>query len=492
MIDAFGPFLALRYLLTRRINLLGVVGVMFAVWAILVVDSVFTGFVSQIRTDVRNGSVDLMITGLPHDTGYAPLRDALAADDAVVQTAPRLRHHGLLQPLRPPRHVNDRGSAQLDFDHTENGFALLIGIDPIAEEAVGQLRTWLARGPEELALRGGSFWPSPVLDSPDPERRRRLLLPDADEWRARGRANLPRDTLERHRSSMPGVLFGSWRVLRTSFDRRPGEPFELLCASYTGPEGAAQLHTDSLRVAFAGCFATGHRTVDENVVLLPIETLRSLLGHDPFDDGIDLVTDVALRVRDGLTPDELAAAKVRLQQRAQQVLPPGSPPCLCVDWEEQNVVFLSAVAHEQGMMQFVLFVVMLVAAFVIYATLHMMVTQKVKDIGIMAAVGGAPRSIGAVFLIGGLTVALVGTALGVGLGVWSALELNTVNDWLYAKTGLELFPRTMFDLREVPCRLEPSWVATVAIGAVVLALVVAFLPARKAARLDPVQALAHE
>lgn len=499
MIDAFSPFLALRYLLTRRINLLGVGGVMFAVWAILLVDSVFTGFVSQIRQDVKSSASDLMITSLPHDTSYETLRAVLESEtDLVVATAPRLRHHGMLQPLRPPR-GQDRphGSSQVDFDHTENGFALLVGIDPDREQAAGALRQWLQRGPEELIVRypnAGEFWPSPVLDEADARRRAELLMPDQAEWTARGRAGLPREPdAAQQRAIWPGVLFGWQRVRRIGWPPEPAEPYDLVIASFTGGDGSATLHTHSLRVGFAGCFATGHRTVDETMVMLPIWTLRALLGHDLADPtSIDLVTDVAIRVRGDLSRTQLAAAKQRLQQRVQAVLPPGSPPCLCVDWEEQNQVFLSAVAHEQGMMQFVLFVVMLVAAFVIYATLHMMVVQKVKDIGILAAVGGAPRSIGAVFLLGGLTVALVGTTLGIGVGVLSATYLNFANDWLHAHTGLELFPRRLFDLRAVPCDLQPSWIATVAIGAVVLALVVAYIPSRKAARLNPVLALSHE
>jgi lipoprotein-releasing system permease protein len=122
----------------------------------------------------------------------------------------------------------------------------------------------------------------------------------------------------------------------------------------------------------------------------------------------------------------------------------------------------------------------------------MMVVQKVKDIGVLAAIGGSPRSVGAVFLLGGLAVALFGTALGLGAGVLSAANLNAANEWMYANFQLELFPRRLFDLREVPCRLEPSWAATVAVGAIALAVVVAAVPARKASRMNPVLCLAHE
>ncbi|MBM3963320.1 MAG: ABC transporter permease, partial [Planctomycetes bacterium] len=271
------------------------------------------------------------------------------------------------------------------------------------------------------------------------------------------------------------------------------EPFDVVCASFTGGDGSAALHTHSLRVGFAGCFATGSRTVDAGMVLLPIETLRTMLGQDAADPAsVDVVTDVAVRLRDGLSPAAVAATAAALRARVQAALPPDARPCLVADWQQQNETFLSAVAHEQGMMQFVLFVVMLVAAFVIYATLHMMVVQKVKDIGILAALGGSPRSVGGVFLVSGLAVALVGTALGLLAGVLSAWNLNAANEWMFANFQLELFPRRLFDLREVPCRLEPSWIATVAAGAIALAVIVAAVPSRQAARMHPVLCLSRE
>jgi lipoprotein-releasing system permease protein len=494
VIAAFSPFLSLRYLLTRKINLLGIGGVMFAVWAMIVVDSVFTGFVSEIRRDVRNSTTDLLVTDLPHDTAYEPLRAALEADPDVVATAPRLRHHGMLQALRQPGPDRPQSSSQVDFDHTENGFALLLGVDPLREERVSGLRAWLARGPAELADKGIDRAASPVLDGDDSRRRRELLLPDELEWQARRKAGLPVDReLSEFRSSMPGVLLG-WRRIRSGWFYALGEPLDLVIASFQPTaDGTAKVHTHALRLAFGGWFATGHRTFDETTAILPIEALRSALGHDAADPAsIELVTDIAIRLQPGLAGDRLTACQRRLQALVQPLLPAGSKPCNVYDWQQQNSVFLSAVAQEQAMMQFVLFVVMLVAAFVIYATLHMMVVQKVKDIGILAALGGTPRSIGSVFLFGGVTVAAIGTALGIGIGMLSVQWLNPVNDWLYARTGAELFPRRLFDMKAIPCQLEASWIATVGIGAVVLAVVTAFVPSRKAARMNPVLALSHE
>ena len=113
-------------------------------------------------------------------------------------------------------------------------------------------------------------------------------------------------------------------------------------------------------------------------------------------------------------------------------------------------------------------------------------------IGIVAAIGGAPRGIGSVFLITGTVVGVLGSLLGVLAGYLSSIWLNPVNDWFYRNFEIEIFPRHLFDLQGVPCHLEPSWVVAVAIGAVLLAVLVALIPAGKASRMNPVTALAFE
>ena len=496
MIPAFSPFLARRYLVTRRINVLCMLGVAFAVWAMLIVDGVFTGFVADVHTDVRRSSPELLLTDLPHDTGYDALRALLEADPPVKSTAPRLRHHGLLQPVRGTRASARGGSSQLEFDRarTNNGFAVLLGIDPLREPEVVDLDAWLDLGPAQIARRGRTDPRSIVFDEADPARRAELLVPDAMEHAARVQADLPCDPdPTRHRSAWPGLLLG-WPRVFANQRAVQGDPFDVLCVAFPREDqDGAVLRPHTTRMAFAGWFSAGSRMFDETTVLMPIETLRTMLGHDAFDpQSVDLVTDVAIQPVADLDDGAASALASRLQRAAQAALPEGSPPCVVLDWRAQNETFLSAVAQEQAMMEIVLFIVMLVSAFVIYTTLHMMVTQKVKDVGIVTAIGGSPGGVGGVFLISGVVVGVLGTLLGVGAGLLSAAWLNPINDWLYSQFQIELFPRGLFDLDEVPCHLEPSWVATVALGAVALSVIVAFLPARKAARLNPVTALSYE
>ncbi|MCB9878690.1 MAG: ABC transporter permease [Planctomycetes bacterium] len=498
--QAFSPFLALRYLLIRRINLLSMFGVAFAVWAMLVVDGVFTGFVSDIKANVRDSAPALLLTGLPHDTGYEQLRETLERDQDVVTTAPRLRHHGLLQATMRSA-LGARGqrlqvSSELEFDHSDNGFALLLGIDPLREPDVVPLAGWLRRGPAELRRYGYQPEPSPVLDDPDPTRRALLQVPDEVEWRARRRAGLPTEReLADFRAVWPGVLLG-WPRIRSFRWLQEGDPLDLLVAAFptTDAAGDAVLRTDSRPFAFAGWFGSGNRRMfDETTVLVPIETLRTLLGHDIHDlESIDLVTDVAIRPRDGLSDAAIAALQTRLAAAVQPLLGDGALPCVVYDWQQQNSVFLSAVELEQSMMEIVLFVVMLVSAFVIYATMHMMVVQKVKDIGILAAVGASPGGIGRVFLLCALAVAMIGAALGTAAGWLCTTYLNEIDDFMREHLGAELFPRNLFDLDRIPCHLAPSWIVTVAVAACGLALLVALVPARRAARMNPVLALSYE
>jgi lipoprotein-releasing system permease protein len=140
----------------------------------------------------------------------------------------------------------------------------------------------------------------------------------------------------------------------------------------------------------------------------------------------------------------------------------------------------------------VLFAVMLIAAFLIYATLHMMVTQKTKDIGILTALGGGPGDVGSVFTRCGLVIGVLGASSGVVLGVVSVVQLNPINDWMQREFGIALFDHSLFDLPAIPYRLEPGWIAQVAVAALAMSLLVAWLPARKAARLSPVKALSYE
>src|SRR5690606_8919431 len=115
---------------------------------------------------------------------------------------------------------------------------------------------------------------------------------------------------------------------------QPGDPLDLLIAAFptNDQNGNAVLRTDSTRLAYAGCFASGNRRMfDDTTILVPIETLRTLLGHDIHDpNSIDLVTDVAIQPRAGLSPAGVAALAQRLAAAASEQL---RATCQVYDWQ---------------------------------------------------------------------------------------------------------------------------------------------------------------
>ena len=276
---------------------------------------------------------------------------------------------------------------------------------------------------------------------------------------------------------------------------RTGYPIDLVAvawAQHGGANGDAGVTTLKKTFACAGAYATGARLFDEVTALVAIEPLREMLGESALDSSsIELVTDVAIRAKDGLSEHQLANLAKRLRTLVVPVLGKDTTAEV-LTWREQNTVILDAVDLERAMTTAVLFAVMLIAAFLIYATLHMMVTQKTKDIGILTALGGGPCEVGSVFTRCGLVIGVLGASTGVVLGVVSVIQLNPINDWMQREFGIALFDHSLFDLPAIPYRLEPGWIAQVAIAALAMSLLVAWLPARKAARLSPVKALSYE
>lgn len=481
----FSWTLALRYLQRRWVNVLGTIGVMVAVWSLIVVRGVFSGFIEDIRADVRRSSPDLLVTTLPHATSFSLLESALKDDPDVIALAPRLRHYGTFF-QRTGGAVMP--SMELEFSNVDSSFVQLVGVDPQRERSVTQFDDWIERARSRSA-RDGVAHAAPELGPG-------LQVPAEDELRARRKLGLAvPDDATSFRSLWPGILLGRDR---TRFNHRLaiGSPLDLLSVDYVvGAEGKARAVTLQRAFAFAGTFQTGARLFDDSVALVPIEPLRSMLGHDALDDAsVDLCTDIAVRATPGLTTEQLREVAQRLSIKAREALaaaaPLASPETLT--WEEQNAVFLDAVDTERAMTTLVLFAVMLIATFLIFATLHMMVTQKTKDIGILCALGGSPRGIGQIFTHCGIVIGTFGVLGGTGLGLLTLDSLNSINEWLFEQTGFELFPRTLFDLPKVPYRIEPGWTIAVAVGSFLLTLFVAWLPARKAARMQPVKALSYE
>jgi hypothetical protein len=124
--------------------------------------------------------------------------------------------------------------------------------------------------------------------------------------------------------------------------------------------------------------------------------------------------------------------------------------------------------------------------------LRLMVTEKRRDIGILCALGGTPGGILSLFLLIALWEALIGATLGVVFGVWGAIEIDGIERWLSANLDIQIFNRDVYLFDHIPSIVDPRAVVVIVAGAFACALLFAAVPALRAARLDPLEALRYE
>jgi lipoprotein-releasing system permease protein len=283
-------------------------------------------------------------------------------------------------------------------------------------------------------------------------------------------------------NNVPTVLLGLDRMQREGL--KPGDSLRLMTAKMKrGKNGRTTPVEVDVELVVGGAYQTNHGGFDGNNVFVDLSTLQQAL----FPDAPNHVQEIAVRVKD---PNQLEATASRLNREVQRTLEKDNHGYGSVQtWREKNALFIKNVAHQRELLKIVLTVIMIVAAFLMLATLSMMVTEKTADIGILTAMGGTPTGVTMVFLSCGLVITGLGVVAGLSTGVLTAVYLEEIRQaWLWA-TGHDLFPLSVYNLTRVPCRIEPLWLLQVTGMAMATGLVVSALPALRAARHDPLISL---
>jgi lipoprotein-releasing system permease protein len=225
-----------------------------------------------------------------------------------------------------------------------------------------------------------------------------------------------------------------------------------------------------------GIFETGHYLHDSEFLLVPIYIGQELYGLGDALHGITVKTE---------NPYGADRVKRDIEKFLQ-------PPEFAQTWIDMNSQFFEAVRLERTVMFFLLFFIVVVAAFGIMNTLITVTVQKTRDIGIMKAIGANIWQIVWVFLGQGVVVGVFGTLSGLGLGMTLIRYRNPVSHWLASTLHIEIFPKQVYQFSEIPAEVVPRDVAIICISAFVICWIFALIPAYRAARLDPVTALRYE
>jgi lipoprotein-releasing system permease protein len=225
-----------------------------------------------------------------------------------------------------------------------------------------------------------------------------------------------------------------------------------------------------------GIFETGHYLHDSEFLLVPVYVGQELYGLGDSLHGITVKTDNPYGAE-------------RVKQEIQQFL---EPPAYAQTWIDMNRQYFEAVRLERTVMFFLLFFIVIVAAFGIMSTLITVTVQKRHEIGIVKALGANIAQIIWVFLGQGTIVGLFGTVTGLGLGMMLIRYRNEFSRWLASTLHIEIFPREVYQFSSIPAEVIPHDVAIICISAFLICSFAALIPAYFAARLDPVKALRYE
>ena len=223
-------------------------------------------------------------------------------------------------------------------------------------------------------------------------------------------------------------------------------------------------------------FCAGMYDYDSNFVYASLPDAQRLLGFG------DRVTMIEVFVDNNVSMAE---------DRRQLTRAVGSQGWV-FDWFQANYSFFNSIQAQTNVMFLVLTMIVLVAAFNIVSSMVMLVRTKSGDIAILRTMGATRGAIMRLFLLDGLAIGGVGTAIGVGLGLAFATNIEAIRQWLQHTFGLVLFDETLYLLAELPSRIAWQEVVTISGMALFFALLASFYPAWRASRLDPVEGLRRE
>ncbi|HEX5737323.1 MAG TPA: lipoprotein-releasing ABC transporter permease subunit [Hydrogenophaga sp.] len=230
-----------------------------------------------------------------------------------------------------------------------------------------------------------------------------------------------------------------------------------------------------LPLTVAGTLDTGHFEYDTSLALVHLDDAVRML---------DLQGPNALRMR---VADPDSAREVAISLAGE--LDPGM---LVRDWTRHNASWFNALIHQKRMLFLILVLIVAVAAFNLVSTLVMTVTDKRADIAILRTLGASPRSIMGIFMVQGAMVGVMGTGLGLLLGLGIAFNIDSIVPALERLLGMQFLSQDMYLISRMPSDPQSGDVSPVGLISLALAFLATLYPSWRASRVNPAEALKYE
>jgi lipoprotein-releasing system permease protein len=246
-------------------------------------------------------------------------------------------------------------------------------------------------------------------------------------------------------------------------------------------------------------------SIDSEFVYLPFETLQRLnnmAGEFSADAPSRIVrpprcSQIHIKVKDdfsrGRKLHETAGKIRRVWAEFHVRNPQASAGKVSVEtWRQRQVKVIGPIEKQRTLTVIMFGIISVVSVVLIFAIFYMIVVQKTRDIGVLKAVGASSGGVAWIFLTYGAAVGLIGAVLGTVGGYYFVRYINPIQDAIDKWFGFRVWSKEVFMFEKIPNQVDLTTAGLIVIGAVVAGVVGALIPAVRAARMQPVEALRYE
>lgn len=422
------------------------IGIWLTVTSAIVSLAIMTGFLREISQIYRGAAGDIVVIPFPRASfqqggpaKYSEFEATIRKVDGVLAASPHMVRPVLLRVGNlDPTAIESIG---------EDNFGELIGLDPTADLATTDFAKYVSRE----TTHG-------VADPAHP------FQIDRTKLRAEDR-------------ELPVVLVGAG--LRERFDLSIGQRIELLTLPDDASADSESFEPLSQAFVVGGAVRCGHFKIDQRGLYAELEVARAFVRSSVDASEICVKAEASVTTR--VLAEQIRSALFRAGLSAD-----------VNTWQKRNENELAAISSQRGVLALLLFFFVLVACFNVFATMTILVTDKTRDIGILAAIGASPTGLLTLFASSGFVMAFFASIAGSATGALLAHRINDVHDAIWKVTGTRIFKPDVYLFDRIPIQLDTHVFPLIVLATVAFSVLCASIPALRAARLDPVRALRQE
>jgi lipoprotein-releasing system permease protein len=228
-----------------------------------------------------------------------------------------------------------------------------------------------------------------------------------------------------------------------------------------------------------GIFESGLQEYDSMTVFIPLKMGQLQFGYKNSVSSIEIFLDNVHN-------------SSKKHYEIQNILYNLNYDFYSVDWKDINVSFIEALNIERNVMFVILSLIIVIATFNIISSLTMLVMDKSKQIALLKTIGMTNGSIMNIFFICGSIIGALGTFFGSVIGILFSLNITSIEAFLEKIFNINLFDPSVYYLTRLPSKLLFSNIALIIVMSLVLSFLSTIYPARKAAKINPADALRYE